>query len=338
MSVLGAAPAWAADGDSPVRWSVGPANADGRDGRASFELVADPGERLEEHLAVTNLADRPAVFVLQSADGYFTEEGRFNMLADPSQSKDAGTWVKIESEVEVPAGETVVVPFEVVVPANAEPGDHAAGVAAALVRTGQGEDGSADVGVVSRFGVRVMIRVSGELKPGLEIHQLDASYQLARSPLRPGAMVARFELVNTGNARLQVTGTVTVQGHTVQWPSAGANRIELLPGEARRVEAAVGQVWPLFRVKTSVEAVPQVVALEGVEVPSLPPVLANLTVWAFPWPQLAVLVGVALIAWAWLAGRSRAKRRLARLLDQARAEERAKLSTPAASPHRVVQR
>jgi hypothetical protein len=288
-------------------------------------LDLDPGGSATERIAVSNLsADRDAQFLLQAADGYFTQAGRFNMLADPSASVDAGTWIDAPATVEVPAGETVVVPFTIRVPADAEPGDHAAGIAAALVSSNAGADAQPGVGVVSRFGIRVMTRVTGELVPGLKVDAVNGSYDLSWNPFRAGELALAFDLTNTGNARLYVTGRVEAGGGSAYWPAPDAPRVELLPGESRRVEVAVDGVWPWFSVGAAVQAVPEVLSLEGVEPPELGPVGAKARFWAMPWPQLAVLAGAGLIVWSALAGRARSRRRLAALLERARADERAK--------------
>ncbi|MDR1386087.1 MAG: hypothetical protein LBJ44_00550 [Propionibacteriaceae bacterium] len=305
---------------------MAPSDEYGPDGRHWIELRLAPGERALERIAVRNLSGRDAVFELQAADGFFTPEGRFDMLARPEDSTAAGTWIRLDAEVEVPAGETRIVPLEIVAPPDAEPGDHAAGVAAALVRTGAADRGSSNIGVVSRFGIRVMTRVTGELAPGLEIRDLEAAYDMTWNPLRPGRVAASFDLVNTGNARLVVTGRVAAAGELVAWPGEDAPRIELLPGDVRRVEVQIERVWPRFAVRTEVEAVTEVLALEGVAAPDLPAVTARRWVAAVPWPQLAVLAGLVLIGFAVLAGRRRAKRRLAALLAAARADERARLA------------
>jgi hypothetical protein len=326
----GAAVADGADGaeEAPVAWSVAPAGPAGPDGRHRVELELEPGQRAEDHFAVTNQSMRAAVFAIQAADGYFTAQGRFNMLDQPGDSVDAGTWIDVERRVEVGPGETVVVPFSVDVPAGAEPGDHAAGIAAALTSAEAAEGDEPGMGVVSRFGFRVMVRVAGELRPGLEIRQVGAAYDLSWNPFKPGRLVVGFDLANTGNTRLLVTGEVSagVGGQGGVFPAADAVEIELLPGDSRRVQVAVGRVWPLFAAKVVVGADPEVLALEGAgPVPLLARVTASATAWTVPWPQLALAAGLALLVWARLAGRRRSRRRLAALLEQTRAEERARL-------------
>jgi hypothetical protein len=326
---------FAEDGGGSTEWSVAPADQDGPDGRHWFELELDPGGCAEELVAVTNLSDRSAVFALQAADGYFNENGRYGMLTDPSLSKNAGLWIEVQPEAKVPADETVLVPFEVRAPKDAEPGDHAAGLAAALFRESQ-DTGGAGMGVASRFGVRVMVRVSGELAPALEINRARGSYRTGWNPFEPGHAQAEFDLVNAGNTRLAVTGGVSVGPSDAAFPApdAPAGSVELLPGESRRVSVPVSRVWPGLRREALVTAQPAVVSmtLGDAALPAMEPVQAVARVWALPWPQLALAVGVGLVLWAALAGRSKSRSRRREALARARAEGRAVALAAATAP------
>jgi hypothetical protein len=296
---------------------VAPADAQGKDGRHWFELELDPGQTVTEHLAVKNLSSHAVTFGLAAADGYFNKNGRYGMLADPAQSVDAGLWVKVQPAVEVAAGETVIVPFTVTVPANAEPGDHPAGIAASA-STGATSGGGSGMGVTSRVGVRVLTRVTGEVRPSLEIQNTKASYRMSWSPLEPGELVASFDLVNTGNIRLDVTGLVKAGSGEAVWPADDDQAIELLPGGTRHLETTVSHVWPWFYVTATVQADPQAVVVASDNMPpALAPVNARIGVIALPIPQIFVLSGLVLIVVLLIAARRKSKQRVQGMIDQA---------------------
>ena len=183
----------AADARGEVTWSVQPADEAGPDGRPWIEQDLDPGESVVEHLAVHNFSDHEVAFGLAAADGFFNEDGRFNILPAGQTSTAAGTWIDLVGSVTVPAGGTAVVPFTITVPADAEPGDHAAGVAASVVSTSTGA-GGASVGVQSRVGFRVMTRVTGTLAPGATIENVRSSYRPSWNPFAPGDLVVEFDV------------------------------------------------------------------------------------------------------------------------------------------------
>ncbi|MDA1361106.1 DUF916 domain-containing protein [Glycomyces luteolus] len=309
------------DGGDPgtVTWSVRPADEAGEDGRSWVEQELDPGETATEHLAIRNLSDQEVTFRISAADGYFQENGRFSMLPSDQESVDAGLWIEVQDEVTVGADETVIVPFTTAVPENATPGDHAAGIAASVLSQQVGEDG-ATVGVESRVGFRVMTRVTGELAPAASVEAVASEYELSWNPFAPGSAQVTFEVVNTGNARLLVTGVVGADGQEVAFPGPDEIDQELLPGDRRAFTVTVEDVWPLVFAPGSVTVTPTVVG-EG-EGAAVEPVTADAGFWALPWPQLFVLAGIVLLAVSSLRGRRRSRARLEGRLARAREEGR----------------
>jgi hypothetical protein len=308
-------------GEDPgtVTWSVRPADESGEDGRSWVEQELDPGEHATEHLAIHNLSEQDVTFRLSAADGYFQENGRFSMLPSDQESVDAGLWIEVRDEVTVGADETVIVPFTTTVPENATPGDHAAGIAASVLSQQVGEDG-ATVGVESRVGFRVMTRVTGELAPAALVEAVASSYDLSWNPIAPGAAQVTFDVVNTGNTRLLVTGVVAAGGQEVAFPGPDEIDQELLPGDRRTFTVTVDDVWPLVFVPASITLTPNVAG--GGEDTPIEPVKADAGFWAVPWPQLFVLAGIALLVGSGLRGRRRSRARLDSKLEQAREEGR----------------
>ncbi len=328
-SASAAVPASAAVDQPEVRWAVTPSDPTGPDGRTAVEHTLDPGEVIEDRIAVRNVSDVDVVFRLTAADGFFSRTGRFDILPTGEESVAAGTWIEIPESVAVAAGQTAVVPFQVAVPERAEPGDHAAGITASILSVESAEDGTS-VGVESRVGVRVLTRVTGEVTPSASLRALTGAYTTSWNPFRPGELTVEFEVVNDGNTRLLVTGDAGATGQSAAFPAEGENRQELLPGDARQFVAVVDGVWPLFLVPATVQVRADVLALDG-SADDTVTVSEEILVWAVPWPQLALLLGIAMVAAALLWGRRRSRRRLDGLLDAAREEGRqAALTTPGA--------
>jgi archaellum component FlaG (FlaF/FlaG flagellin family) len=308
----------AADEPSPapaVRWSVTPADAQGPDGRVAVEHDLAPGATVEEHLAVRNVSDRAVTFTLAAADGFYTRTGRFDTLATGQSSTGAGTWITLPDSVAAEPGETVVIPYTIAVPPTSEPGDHAAGITASILSVQTTGDG-ARLGVETRVGFRVLLRVTGVIAPAVALTEAEAAHHLSWNPLRPGSAEVSFIVVNEGNTRVRVTGTVTVTGKETPFPAPGESAQELLPGDVRPITVAVDEVWPLFRISATVTLTATAVTTDGTTT-SLEPVTAQATAWAIPWPQILV-VGVVVLIAAIVAGALIAsRRRINALLDQA---------------------
>jgi len=336
LSVMFITPAEAAESDevpsASTTWSVRLAGAEGADGRAWLEQALDPGAQVREHMEVRNLGKTDADFTLQAADGYFTDTGRFNMLPRSEPSKDAGTWISLPDSVHVRAGETAIVPFTISVPDNATPGDHPAGVAAGVMASGDDAEGNS-VGVDSRVGFRVMVRVKGELAPALTV-EAQSTYLGAWNPFRPGRVRIEYTIHNSGNARLSAAPSAAARG--LLSASARVEGIvvtEFAPGETRTGTITVPNVWPAGSIDTTVFA-------EGKTVPesdtAVPPTRTSVSVLAVPWPQLSLLLALAALTLLIIRLRRFHRARFHALL--ADAHERGRLSASesddAAAQHR----
>jgi hypothetical protein len=304
------APASALTSDDPVvSWSLAPATVDGPDGRSWVERKAAAGETVTEYLALRNHGATATTFMLTAADGYFTETGRFSMLQAGEPSVGAGTWISVADDVLVEPGATAIVPFTVTVPENATPGDHAAGIAASVLSSGTTSDGTL-VGVESRVGFRVMTQVPGALAPALAISGLTGEYSPSWNLFTPGELTIRYTAENAGNTQLEFGETV--DGVTTQ-------RRDLFPGETRAVAVAPARVWPLGIVSMDVRFESSVPTDAGLAVA---PVTETIVFWAMPWLHLAALAGLAVLVTAMLLARRRNKAKIARLVEEARAEVR----------------
>lgn len=301
----------AADDDASVSWSVSPADETGPDGRIAIEHELDPGESAEDRIVVRNLGAEQVVFSLSAADGFYTSSGRFDMLPSNQESVDAGTWISLTEEVTIPAGDQVIVPFTLTVPEGAEPGDHAAGVAASVLSV-QG-DGTG-VGVESRVGIKVLTRVTGEVVPAFKIADLEADYQMSWNPFRAGGASVDFTIENTGNVRLDAAGMLDLGGQQVAFPADQERRQELLPGERRSFSLTVDDIWPLFVLNGEVLLAPTAVTLAGDAV-AVTPVSTSVFLWAIPWPHLLLAIGVVLVVLALFWNRGRTRRRVDAMIE-----------------------
>lgn len=307
--------------DGAVSWAVQPATEAGPDGRGWLELDVDPGTVVQEHLAVRNLGKSDATFKITAKDGYYTESGRFNMLESTEPNVGAGLWIDVASHVVVAAGQTAVVPYAITVPANATPGDHAAGIAASVMSTGTSGSGD-QLQVESRMGFKVLLRAKGQLTPGAALEDVSAKYQMSWSPFSPGAMEVHYTVRNTGNTRLLLNQTVTVAGVAAPAHPAGTG-MELLPGGQRQVTLHVAGVWPVAVAPVEVELagnIPQSGPAQGAAIPPLETVSKQLVVAAMPWPQLLVVAGLALLMLGTARRRRRRQAQVEHLIAQARRE------------------
>lgn len=283
-------------------WSVStPDNDQGTD-RPNFSYTADPGAQIVDGITVSNYGTQPLTLAVYAADGYLTDTGSLDLLASGETSVALGSWVAVETPtITLQPEEVVTVPFTVTIPANATPGDYAAGVVTSLVTAAEG-----GVAVDRRLGSRMMLRVNGELTPSLTVTDLDVTPRSEFWPWLSGSTELSFTVTNTGNTRLAAGARAEVSG---PWGllSTGSDveLPELLPGSTADRTVTVDGVWPAFRLGVEVISSGSVVgSAEEMQVSAV----AENSFWQVPWALLILLILiVALVVWR-ILGRKRRKK------------------------------
>lgn len=327
---LGTAPPDApegAEGENPVTWGFVPSDAEGaEDGRVSFRLRLDPGETVTEHALLTNFSDQAITFTITASDGVVTEQGVFDLLPPGTPPTDVGAWINVQEAVELGPGESVVVPFTLTVPADATPGDHPGGIVAGVLSQSEGAEGP-QVGFATRVGIRVHLRVTGEVAPVVTITDVQQRYDWSLNPFQPGELHVTYTVANEGNVRLGsiqqgwVTGVFGLETGRGQGPLGTllSQQREILPGQSARVSTTMTSAWPLGLLTTSIRSTQETVG-DDPDLGLLEPVVVEAQVWAVPWSQLALLLLVVLLVVLVVVRRRRRKARMAKALAAARAE------------------
>jgi hypothetical protein len=295
------APADAAGHDLVV-FGISPADASGPDNRAYLAMTAPAGSVVHDHVALLNQSDGALTLSTYTADIALTEDGGITASSRAGGVADAGAWISLDSadQLEVPAQSSatgigdVVVPVTVSIPKNAQPGDHVGGIVAALTATAPGAAGTPGVQLEQRVVARVYIRVAGDLTPGLSITDVRVRYERV-GVLGAGRLKVSYALQNTGNVRLAVDPTVTVEGPfgMLRRSAAGRPVEELLPGSRITQSVTVVGVWALVRHSVTIDAA--VSAAPGGTDPGLGIVSAGSVVWLVPWLAIGVLVAVLVV-------------------------------------------
>ncbi|MFG1885824.1 WxL protein peptidoglycan domain-containing protein [Micromonospora sp. NPDC049102] len=312
---------------SAVTWGVSPSSAKGPNGRPAFTYKLDPGATLTDYVAVTNHSSRPLTLNLYASDAFTTAQGGFDLLAGGQKPTDVGAWVRFTgATVTIPSTSRLDIPFTLTVPNNATPGDHAGGIVASLAATAADAQGN-QVAVDHRVGARIYLRVSGELRPALAVEDLRVRHTGSLNPLAGGTLTATFTVRNTGNVRLTGQPALAASGPfgLGRRSTDGAALAEILPGGELTTTVRMTGVPPLFQLTASAAVAPAAVGDQVLD-PQPHSRTARTTVWAMPWPQMGLLVLLALVGWALIAARRRRARQIARTVAAAREEGRSESS------------
>ncbi|MFI2752381.1 WxL protein peptidoglycan domain-containing protein [Cellulomonas sp. P22] len=316
-AVVGAAgPAAAED----VTWTVRTASNGFGSDRTGFTYGVDPGASVTDALVVANHGTAPLELAVYAADGYTTASGQLDLLTPDLASTGVGAWIATGTDaVTVEPGATVELPFTLTVPDDAIPGDYAGGVLTSLVQA----DEPQGITVDRRLGIRVDVRVGGELAPSLAVEDVRVAYSGTVNPAGAGDASVTYTLHNTGNSLVSALTQVTVSG-PFGLLQVDAGDIEappqLLPGERWTVTVPVAGVWPAVRLGADVAATPTVTDASG-STSALAPVVGTASTWAVPWTLLVVVLLV--VAAAVLVPRLvRSRRRARAAADEQRVQER----------------
>jgi hypothetical protein len=258
--VAGPAPAAVA----ATEWSVTPATAEGADGRVSLRHTVEPGAAVDDAIVVSNLGAEEARFAVSAGDGVVGDSGAFDIAR--GEASGAGAWIRIggldDGGLTLAPGEARVLPVTVTVPAGATPGDHPAGI---VVGVSSGDDSST---VTTRLGVRLHLRVAGEVVPELRVKDVTATFVPSLIPFAPGELAVDYTIENAGNVRLGAAAAVRSEGVFGLAPTDVVEQAgELLPGDTVTREVRM-DVAPLMVLFGGLEVSPLAVGEDEVTVPA----------------------------------------------------------------------
>jgi len=337
--VLPAAPASAADADGTddVNWTVRTESNNFGSDRTNYGYTIDPGGSVTDGIVVANHGDEPVDLKVYAADGFTSEDGALSLVVAGEESTAVGAWITPEQEsVTVAPGATASIPFTVSIPGNATPGDYAGGIVTSLTVP----DAETGVNVDRRLGIRVNLRVGGDLAPALAIEDLSVSWNGGLNPFAGGDATVTYTLHNTGNAAISAAAATKVGGvfGLLAADASEADAVpELLPGESLTQTVVVPDVPALFALIGSTTVTPLVTDAAGSRSP-IAEVSASGVGLAVPWMLLVILALIAAAVVLVLRRRARTKAeaqqredaRVSEAVAHALEEERAKAPVGAA--------
>lgn len=329
-----------ASAETEAVWSVKPADNEHGNARANYAYAAQPGDRIEDAIVVTNYSSSPLTLAVYAADGFTTAEGLLDLVPTGAESTDIGAWVSLDvSEITLEPGAQETIPFTVEVPGDVVPGDHTGGLVTSLAGTTEGTNLAVD----RRLASKINVRIAGALTVDAAVTDLTVDYHRPANPWSAGSATVTYRVVNTGNALMYATDLVRVAGLLGLGASTSAAEVpEILPGSSIERQVEVGGVWPLGRATATIELQPVGVGVSG----SADLVTEGASTWALSWAWTAAVAVLLVAALLLLIRTIRARRRprpeatapvpssdeeLAALLEQAREEGRARaraLTTP----------
>jgi hypothetical protein len=256
------------------------------DKRPHFAYTAVPGGQIVDYLSVSNYSTQPLSLRLYAGDAFTNSAGGFDLTPGQAKPRDLGSWVSLGNPRVTLAPRTrSILPFRLVVPAQASPGDHTGGIIASLTTTSRDKRGDV-VTVEHRLAERIYLRVPGALRPSLSLTALAVGYTGSTNPFGRGRGTVAYVLSNNGNVRLGAKLSSSVDNLLGQQNTrTQASVPELLPGSSLTLTGDFAHVWPLLRATAHVRALP--VSLDEKAGDAGPRVETRHGFWTIPWSLLA---------------------------------------------------
>lgn len=259
----------------------------------TFELFANPGDKITNTLSIRNDTDAPTGVSISVEDFIAAgEEGRVALESSEGPSSySLSKWVTVSPQTFTldPHGSQAV-EFIIDVPLDAEPGGHYSSVLANVGAASQTEGG---VGVASKVGSLVLLNVAGDVKESVRVAEFSTPNY---SEFGPISILTRFE--NTGTVHTKPRGFILIKdmfGREVD--KIVLDQKNVLPNSIRRMEVEWGKKYMFGRYEATLAAI------YGT---TNEPLSSVTTFWVIPW-KIASAVGliVLLILIMLIKGRKR---------------------------------
>ncbi|OPC82660.1 hypothetical protein B4N89_18455 [Embleya scabrispora] len=293
LTLVASAPASAAGNGE---WSVDPYVPDGtsQNARRYFFLEGAAGTTVPDVVTLHNTSQAPLTLKLFGADAYNTaRDGGFALRTVTDKQKDVGTWIQVAPEnqtLTLQPGEKRQVPFNIVIPPNATPGDHPGAVVALNTAIeGTQQQGQIKVNIQRQIGARVYLRVQGDALPAMDVQKVEVKRDSGFQEFFGSSKATiTYRIVNRGNVILRPKFDLKVEGlFGRKLMSKTEEGTEILPGSTVEKVVEWKDAPRLDHVTVKVGAVAPDQKLDD---------SASTSYTAAPWPSLLTLAAILILA------------------------------------------
>ncbi len=219
-----------------VFWCFTPSSQAITVGPPKLEYSVDPGDTIKDELFLMNEGQELVTFypVFEK----FTEENGQKVFL--KEESDLAAWVKTDDSITLKPGEQRKIPFTIEIPQNASPGGHFAVIWWSTAPPVS--EGGAPVSIVTRAGILVLLRVSGDIKEEGRILSFSSGKKFFWS--FPITFTTVF--MNDSNVYVKPGGKITIKnifGFTKTVVTVNKGALQILP-QSRRV---FDEKWELSR-------------------------------------------------------------------------------------------
>ena len=201
-----------------------PANPDPNNPRSESIFVKRvvPGDNVSDNVEVINGSDVSKNILIYSTDSITSSGGAFACAQAVDPIKSVGGWIQLSQKtVTVAPNSKTIVPFNINIPKNAEPGEQDGCIVLQEEKTPTLQGG---ISLSFRTAIRVAILVNGDIVKNLSAAGLNISFNDLRLILSP-------EVKNTGNVSIDTTIETTLKSLFGQTIDTKTNTYPVLRGQ-----------------------------------------------------------------------------------------------------------
>jgi hypothetical protein len=204
---------------------------------ARAELTGDPGETISQTFLLINEQDHDETFYTSVEN--FESQGETGTPNFTSSKEGLPGWVTVTDKVVLKKGERVTVPYNIVIPKDADAGGH---FAAIFLSTIPPTANNSQVSVGAKVGMLVLLRVTGNIKEGGDLSFF--SIKNGNKVLTSLPIDFAYKFRNNGNDREKPEGDIVIKnmlgvesGRVNANPQGG----NVLPNSVRRFDVHYGE-------------------------------------------------------------------------------------------------
>ncbi|MCX6740243.1 MAG: hypothetical protein NTZ49_03380 [Candidatus Parcubacteria bacterium] len=202
-----------------------------------LEIEAAKGQVITQSIKVRNESSDLVTYYLTSQKFIAAGEGGAPQFVEGKvEDVDLASWIKFQYDsISIPGGQTVEVPFTIVVPEFAGPGGHYAAIFLSTFPP-DAKANTSQVSIASRIGTLVLVKIAGEVKESAELSEFTAAKSYSSLPVTFGIRVK-----NIGNVHVKPVGSIVIKN---MFGSVAGNVIvneesgNVLPDSIRKYEAS----------------------------------------------------------------------------------------------------
>jgi len=194
-------------------------------GPVKLEISADPGDVVRGELFLMNDEKETKIFS-PVFEKFIEENGDKKFIAEKS---DLASWFEINYPITLKPQESKNIPFILRIPKDASPGGHFA-----VIWWSAAVPGAGQVSIVTRAGILVYLRVSGDIKEEAKILQFNTDKKIYWNP----PVIFSINLENSGTVYLKPKGEITIKnlfGSTKVIINVNTKDLSILPQSKKTI-------------------------------------------------------------------------------------------------------